>query len=146
VRAKPEVCRKHAHRRAAAVQLDVDRAARLAALDAEVDALHREHFETREQAVAVVGAPAQQRRPGDRLEPGLAFEIGEHVETGRAVLDFLQRDHVGVDLFQHVGDALGHEVAVAPDPAVRVVGRYPDSVACQRLASGDRARAAVGPR
>ena len=124
-----EVRREHAHRRAAAIELDVERAARLAALDAQIETLYRQHAKAREQPVAVIGAVAQQRRARDRFETGLAFEIGEHVETGRARLDFLQRDHVGVDFLQHVRDALRHEVAVAPDAAVRVVGRDRDAVA-----------------
>src|SRR5687767_2395213 len=58
VRLQAEVRREDAHRRPTAVEFGIDRAARLAPLDAEIDALHRKDLEAREQAVTVVRAAA----------------------------------------------------------------------------------------
>jgi len=113
--------RDHAQRRSFAVDYRVDRAARLAASNIEVDLGYRDDRKARQQPVAEVAVGAADRRSGDRMETGFALQVREHVETARAQFDFLQGDDVGVDLGEHARDAFRREAPVDADCAVRVV-------------------------
>ncbi len=124
--AQAEMRRHHAQRPAAAVELDVDGAARLAPGDAEIDPAHRRYGVARQETVAVVAALVEERGPGDRLVTRFAGEVGEHVEPRSSRFDLLQREHAGLELREHAHDALRHEMAVGADAAVYVVRREPD--------------------
>ena len=93
--------RQHAHRRAAAVELDVDRAARLAAFDAQVDASELAYVaQKRLLNEAVVAEPARLADP-------------EPAEATLAPVDELLSD-----LMKLHSDA---SVAVEMPPAISVV-------------------------
>ena len=111
----------HAQRRAAAVDDRVDRAARLAAGDIELDMVDRDDRKAREQAIAEVAIGAADRRSSYRVEACFALQIGEHVEAARVQFEFLQGDDVGVDFAEHARDAIGCEAPVDADCAMCVV-------------------------
>ncbi|MNC89101.1 hypothetical protein D3C83_49990 [compost metagenome] len=75
----------------------------------------------RQQTVAVIAGVAQQRRPGNRLHPGLVTEVSKHVEAGGAGLHFLQRHDVRIKLRKNAHDTLGDDVTVVAEAAVNVV-------------------------
>jgi hypothetical protein len=123
VRQQAEMGRQNSQPPPAAVEHDVERAARLVRRDAEVDPGDREDRIPREQHVAVLGVAAEHRHAADRFGREAVAEELHEVAAGGAPLHLLQRDHVRPDLGQDVGDALRIGCAVAPDGAVDVVGR-----------------------
>ncbi len=138
VGAKPEVGRDQAQRPGGSLEQREQRAARLAARDAQIDGGGIEHRQARQHRVAVMTVGAQQRRS---REGGVAQLQGELLqEVHRVVgppLQLLQRDGVGVELAQDGERAFGIESAVAADAAMDVVSGDDDRhvAQCARRAS-----------
>jgi len=112
-----------AHAPPAAIDVDVERPARLVVVDAEIESAHFDGAMPDEEPVAVVASRLEQRRPGDSVHAGFVAEKVEHVEAGGARFDFLKRDHVGVKLRDDARDASGNDMAIAAEAPVYVVRR-----------------------
>ena len=108
----------------AAVEEDIERAARLVRWYAEIEARYGNHAMSREEHVPELGVPAQHRHAVHRLgAEALAKELQE-VVAGSAGLHLLERDHVRAEFGQDLGYALGIKNAVPADRAVDVVGGH----------------------
>jgi hypothetical protein len=135
--AEPEVRRDHPHHlgpfacafaRAAGplrdLHADVERAARGATREGQIDALGADQRQAREQRVAVQRCEPPGCRAADPLHPDLARDPGERRVAVDAV-DLLEGDHVGVELVEHAPSPRGVAATVAPDPVVDGVARHP---------------------
>ncbi|MNN45433.1 hypothetical protein D3C81_1597690 [compost metagenome] len=131
---------------------DVDGAARLAALHGEVDLVDRLRREARQQGIAVIRIAAHAGKARHHVHAGVPGQVFERVVVAAARLDFLQRDDIGAQFFQHRGDPVGPVAAVGTDGAMDVVAghrharepRGPHGAAVQHLAGIRHAELVVG--
>jgi hypothetical protein len=106
------------------VQLHVQRAAGLAPVVGEIQLAHLADGQPGQQGIAVVTIPPLHGGAGDRLQVG---QVGQELHLRRlavraqARVHLLQRQHVGVQLLDHPGDATGIVPAIVADAAVDVV-------------------------
>ena len=118
----------HAHGDAVDVEVDVQRGARLASIDGQIDVPDVQHRAAGQERVAVVTVGAEQGRPGDRVMAQRRREVLHlHGRAGLAGagVDLLQTDDVGVDLPQHGRDTGRVALAVGADAGMDVVRHDP---------------------
>ena len=122
-------------RQACNLEIDVERAARLAPREAQVVAPHIQHSAPREESVSVVAEVPDDAQPRNAGHTRGACEVVELPRCGRrsrAVVDFLQAERVAINLADDLRDALGIATPVATHAAVDVVRTDPQDLRALR--------------
>ncbi len=123
-RNKPEMRRNNAQRHTFQLQIDNQRPARLQA--GQLEGMHvMDHAAPRQDQIAMPAMAAAVFRRVHRHQIGCPLQQGEieqAVAIAQPLVGFLQGDHIGADLGNHLGSALRVEDAVDADAFVDVVG------------------------
>ena len=100
----------------AGVDPHVERAARLVAVDGQIEVRDALERVARKHGVAEFGAASLEERARGDVIAGRVLELDEKVVVRALQRHFLQRDDVGVELGQHVDDARRRVAAVGCRP------------------------------